>query len=430
VKAVKSKVGHIMKKSVIYSVLSLLGVLSFSVTVPALASGYRVLKPQADWADHALTKNAQGLLFCSVVREYETGNSAYLSLQGDVVAATFEISHLNLAPGQNYRVNLKGDEDSLYRAQNSNLQGHHVKIPFGTLSEYQARIEQAGSFKLSVGAHSVMYSAIDASQGVSLLQDCLAAKAALEHEDTFVAAPPPDPEPVALSLVDTPIAEKQPTLPLESALSVVPQNPAMAFEGQVKRSLDGPSELLSAADELARAANVARAPVLPLAPVDAVIELLPVPELAPAPLPNLAALVEAENVKKIEEIARIEKAQPSLEELSAALPQNVLPKSATLFSKKKRAPLVEDERALFESMKTKMLLLEKEKEAVRKRLSDMRQKEIDVMKVDINSLRVIDEMAEKIRVLEHKVEKYGVSKKVPFDKTVAEREINEVLRSD
>jgi hypothetical protein len=170
--------------------------------------------------------------------------------------------------------------------------------------------------------------------------------------------------------------------------------------------------------------------VLPLAPVDAVIELLPVPELAPAPLPNLAALVEAENVKKIEEIARIEKAQPSLEELSAALPQNVLPKSATLFSKKKRAPLVEDERALFESMKTKMLLLEKEKEAVRKRLSDMRQKEIDVMKVDINSLRVIDEMAEKIRVLEHKVEKYGVSKKVPFDKTVAEREINEVLRSD
>jgi len=69
-------------------------------------------------------------------------------------------------------------------------------------------------------------------------------------------------------------------------------------------------------------------------------------------------------------------------------------------------PLTDNERELFESMKTKMFLLEREKQAVRNELTDIRQKEIEIMKVDIGSRYKIEEQAEKIELLQQKLEQY------------------------
>lgn len=62
-----------------------------------------------------------------------------------------------------------------------------------------------------------------------------------------------------------------------------------------------------------------------------------------------------------------------------------------------------DEYELFESMKTKMFLLEREKEALRKELMEIRQKEIEVMKTDIGCLQKTEDQAGKIRILEEKL---------------------------
>lgn len=71
-----------------------------------------------------------------------------------------------------------------------------------------------------------------------------------------------------------------------------------------------------------------------------------------------------------------------------------------------REKLIESERELFESMKTKMFLLEQEKQAAKSRLTDIRQKEIEAMKIDIGSKQKIAEQADKIKILQEKLQKY------------------------
>lgn len=68
--------------------------------------------------------------------------------------------------------------------------------------------------------------------------------------------------------------------------------------------------------------------------------------------------------------------------------------------------LTPDERDLFESMKTKMFLLEREKAAAHDTLTNIRQKEIGTMKVEIGSRQKIQEQAEKIRILQEKLQQY------------------------
>jgi len=65
--------------------------------------------------------------------------------------------------------------------------------------------------------------------------------------------------------------------------------------------------------------------------------------------------------------------------------------------------LTQDERELFESMKTKMFLLEQEKEAVREKLVKEKQKDIEIMKDNIGALQTIKEQEERIRLLERQL---------------------------
>lgn len=95
--------------------------------------------------------------------------------------------------------------------------------------------------------------------------------------------------------------------------------------------------------------------------------------------------------------------------------------------------LSDDEIDLFESMKTKMFLLEQEKQAAKSKLTDLRQKEIEVMKIDIGNKQKISEQAEKIRILQEKLQKYQyrqINDKKPAQETpqkLDQTDINNVV---
>jgi len=347
------------------------------------------------WTNADVSNNSAS---CSVTKKYGRGLGLYFLRRDKDFFIAFKLSHRNFKYGEHYSVQLRSAKDELYASKNSTLQGNYIEIPIGSYDVFERQLQTIDVLKLIINKSVYVFEIYDLNNALDLLNNCMKTKiisASKEQEITqeditwnqnvseeLIQREPliDAPSPASVNVVEK---EGAPSVsvknvPLQPSLStrktqIINDTQEANSQGNIQ---DDNSAVMAVEKEKAQVFQHEQSGVLE--PLDIIQD-------------------KRKNSKNTQDI-------PSLGKVSNIDNEAKIPENYT--NQKRDDTLTEDEYELFESMKTKMFLLEREKEAVRQKLTDLRQKEIETMKADIGSLQKIEEQAEKIRILQQKLELY------------------------
>ena len=370
---------------------------------------YRMLAPsQMNWK--VANKPSDDLMnVCGAYNVFENEFVINIIKSDNASMIRFDLPNLTQANQRVFETQLFFDNSLIFSGALNNIAG--TSIDFSLNDSHLNKLYQAKNIDLSVNALGYSFEAQNIFQAQTIINECKVKMAAtnnapkqIDSTERFIAEPP-----------ETAFKKLVPKLPVVESVT-----PNANIMDRLNVNLGKNRVSYPVVDEVKPTINPAR-PRAQKIPMQANIPVTTtnINKLNSDILSNDSTqqpLVDMLSSKKIEvakpningDVEKPKEGKLFEEQLTSQIPtvepmQEVVP---TIKGPKTEVLLTDDERELFESMKTKMFLLEREKQAVRNELTDIRQKEIEIMKVDIGSRYKIEEQAEKIELLQQKLKQY------------------------
>lgn len=390
-----------------YNFVFVFALLVLGTTSLAYASiSYRVMSSKEGWqADKKNNTNLEKP-FCTAINVYEQDFPMYLSKDQNNTALTFYLANLTTSATDTHDIKLLFDNQTIISRKIEGLSKPIIKVALEP-----NRLEDlynADKVTLSVGNLGYEFENDQISTAQSIVNTCLQTKLRTAEFDIKASV-------ASDNIVKSEIKKDAP-VQFQSSKAIMPPTWQESYAKEDDQNVDQPIETHIQPANYDAVSNKHIQPdepqhkqfQQPLKSLEPAGESIEDSYESPA---NISAAMEMEQQLINNRDRVIQK--PELQVSQNVVSEYQTPNSAPPLTVIRRSyddinanRLSEDERDLFESMKTKMFLLEQEKQAAKSKLTDLRQKEIEVMKVDIGSKQKITEQAEKIRILQEKLQKY------------------------
>jgi len=383
---------------------------------PSLAGAnvtYRLMFSTEGWKPDKENNADIQKSFCTALNVYEQNFPMYLSQDPKNTALTFYLANLATSRSDTHQIKLVFDDQTILSREMAGLSKPVIKVSLKP--NHLEKLYRSNKVRLSVGTLGYDFDNSQILSAKSIIDTCLRTKfKGAEPYTQANAAPDSLVEPdVAGAPAPVPEPESDGEVPVQFPSSKVVASPAKEISEtqalqDMQKSQKSEAQAVDYSGEFGQ-------PVGPETSTQKQHE--PPLQLSEAPVERFE-----DSSGEVSDAMKMERQMINNRDGTIELENQVAQSAVSRNQQRPQTPplaiigrsyddidqnrLSEDERDLFESMKTKMFLLEQEKQAAKSKLTDLRQKEIEVMKIDIGSKQKIAEQAEKIRILQEKLQKY------------------------
>ena len=421
-----------------YSVF-ILALLAFSIPTSVYANvTYRVMSSKEGWESDKKNNDDLDKPLCTAFNIYEQDFPMYLSKDQDKTALTFYLSNLVTNVTDTHKIKLLFDDQTIFWRDVTGLSKPIVEVSLNP--KHLDELYTAQNISLSIGNLGYKYENSQIVSARSILDMCLQTKL-IANQPVRQASAAPD------NLVNTNIKGDISSIPdiregapvqFQSTKAVMAPTGEGSFEKHKAQNTELPRKAeiqatnpnIAAQNSVKRGSTQKESYKQKSEPLEPSVEKFEDSFKGPSEI-SAAMKMEQQMINNRDRAINKPEIQLSHNETQINSRQNQTPPLTVIsrsYEDVNANMLSEDERDLFESMKTKMFLLEQEKQAAKSKLTDLRQKEIEVMKINIGSKQKIAEQAEKIRILQDKLQKYNY-RQINHERSVQE-EIPEASEAD